>query len=100
MWVAREEGIAIVDRITYQLEEISLPAMLVTGLAAGMNSLLVSTARGLATLDVQESETARKVMVKRAEMGRGKYVSAVAASRTREWMAIEGEGVLCVSYPS
>ncbi len=100
VWVAREERIAIVDRMTYELREISLPAMLVTGLAVGMNSLLVSTARGLATLDVQESETGRKVIVQRTEIGRGKYVSAAAASRTREWMAIEGEGVLCVSYPS
>lgn len=100
IWVARQEGITIIDGTTYELEEISLPAMLVTGVAVGVNKLLVSTARGLAVVDVQEWGTEGTVVVKRTETGRGKYVSAVCASRTQEWIGIEGEGVLCLSYSS
>lgn len=100
VWAARQEGITIIDRTTYELEEISLPAILVTGIAVGVNKLLVTTARGLAVVDVQEWGTEGKVVVKRTETGRGKYVSAVCASRTQEWIGIEGEGVLCLSYSS
>jgi len=100
IWLAREKGITIIDGTSNELEEISLPGMHVTGIATGVNSLLISTARGLAVVGVEKSGTERKVIVKRTEIGRGKYVSAVCASHTREWMAIEGEGVLCLSYPS
>ncbi len=100
IWVAREEGITIIDRITYERKEISLPGMLITGIAVGVNNLLVGTARGLAVVDVEEWERQTEMRVERTEIGRGKYVSAVRASRNREWMAIEGEGVLCLSYPS
>jgi len=99
-WVAKQRGITIIDRTTYEREEVSLPTMLVTGIAVGVKNLLVSTARGLATVDVQKSETEREVVVRRTEVGRGKYVSAVCASRTQEWLGIEGEGVLCLSYSS
>ncbi len=100
IWVARQGGITIIDRTTHELEEVSLPAMLVTGIALGVKKLLVSTARGLAVADVEESGAEGRVVVKRTETGRGKYVSAICASRTQEWIGIEGEGVLCLSYPS
>ncbi len=100
LWVAREEGITILDRITYESEEILLPGMVIAGIATGVNNLLISTARGLAVVHVEGSGADRKVAVERTDIGRGKYVHALCASRTREWMGIEGEGVLCLSYYS
>ena len=100
LWVAKRDGIAIVDRTTFDVEEIPLDAMLVTGIAVGVKNLLLSTARGLAIVDFQEDDPEGMVVVNRTEVGRGQYVSAVASSRTREWMAIEGQGVLCLAYSS
>jgi hypothetical protein len=99
-WIAREKGMTIVNRTTYEMEEIPLPAMLVTGIAVGVWGLLLSTARGLSKVDIRKSGTEREVVVKRTEVGRGKHVGALCASRTREWIGIEGEGVLCLSYLS
>lgn len=98
VWVATEQGIAVVTRTGYELEEVSLPAMLVTAIAAGVQGLLAGTARGLAKVDTKGSGAEREIVVTRTEIGRGKYVTDVHASRTREWIGIKGEGVLCLSY--
>lgn len=100
IWVARTDGITIVERSTHKIEEIPLPAMVITGIAPGVQNLLIPTARGLATVDAREANTGQTVRVKRTEVGRGQYVSAVCASLTREWIALEGQGVLCLSYSS
>lgn len=100
MWVAMEKVLTIVNRVTYEMVEIPLPAVVVTGIGVGVRSLLLSTTRGLWKVDIEKSGTQRRVVVERTEVGRGKYVSALCASRTREWIAIEGEGVLCLSYLS
>jgi hypothetical protein len=99
LWVATKDGIAIVDRTTYEIEEIPLPEMMVTGMVVGVKGLLLSTAGGLAVVDVEEDPHG-EVMVRTSDTGWGQYVSAVCASRTREWIAIQGQGVLCLIYPS
>lgn len=100
VWVAHRDGITIVDRTTHETEEIALPTMIVTGIAVGVEDLLVSTARGLAMVMAHEAEAGQHVMVKMTDVGRGLYVSTVCASRTREWIAVEGQGVLSLSYSS
>jgi len=98
LWVAKRDGLTIVDSTTFEVEEIPLAAMLVTGIAVGVKSLLLSTARGVAVVDVRGEGPKSEVVVERSEVGRGHHVSAVCASRTREWMAIEGQGVLCLAH--
>lgn len=100
LWVARQTGITIVDRATYTMEEIPLPTMMVTGIAAGVESLLVGTAQGLATVEVQDAGAERKLAVKTTGIGRGQYVSALCCTRSREWVGIKGEGVLSLHYSS
>lgn len=100
VWVASRDSIAIIDTATLEMDQVSLPGMLATGIAVGMQRILIGTTLGLAVMEIAEAETGRKVEVKRTDIGRGKYISAVCASRTREWIAIEGEGVCCLSYSS
>jgi len=100
VWVAHRDGITIVDRTTYEAEETVLHTTMVTGIAVGVENLVISTARGLAMVDAHEAEVAQQVTVKTTDVGRGQYVGAVCASRTREWIAIEGQGVLSLSYSS
>ncbi len=94
LWVATRDGVTILDRATYDTEVIPAPTMLVTGMATGMSRLLLGTDQGLAVVDVQEGE----LRVKKTDVGHGRYVTAVCGTRTREWIAIEGEGVLCLTY--
>jgi ligand-binding sensor domain-containing protein len=94
LWVATRDGVTTVDRATYDIEVIPAPTMLVTGMAAGMARLLLGTDRGLAVVDAHEGEW----QVKMTDVGRGQYVTAVCGTRTREWVAIDGEGVLCLTY--
>jgi len=94
LWVATRECITIVDRATYDTEVIPVPTMLVTGMATGMARLLLGTDQGLAVVDVQEG----KVLVNKTDVGHGQYVSTVCGTPMREWIAIEGEGVVCLSY--
>jgi ligand-binding sensor domain-containing protein len=99
-WIAGEKGMTIVKAATYEMAEIPLPALVVTGIAVGVDSLLVGTDRGLWKVEIQKSGTERKAVVVRTDVGRGEYVTALCASSTREWIGIEGEGVLCLSYLS
>ena len=94
LWVARRDGITIVDRTTCDTREIPLPAMVVTGMAIGGNHLMVGTDQGLTVVEVQEGQ----VLVKESEIGLDQRVTAVCATRSREWVAIEGQGVLCLIY--
>jgi hypothetical protein len=94
VWVATRDGITIVDRATYDTEVIPAPTTLVTGMAAGMARLLLGTDQGLAVVDAQEGEW----RVKSTDVARGQRVTAVCGTRAREWIAIEGEGVLCLTY--
>ncbi len=98
LWVATKEALAIVDRGTFEVEEIPLPGMVLTDIAGGVENLLLSTASGVATVDLQGEGLARPVVVNRSEVAEGQYVRALCASRTREWMAIHGQGVLCLTY--
>lgn len=94
LWVATRDCVTIVDRATHHMEALRVPTMLVTAMATGMSRLLLGTDQGLAVVDVQEGEP----QVKKTDLGHGRYVTAVCGTQTREWIAIEGEGVLCVSY--
>ena len=94
LWVARRDGITIVDRTTRDTREIPLPAMVVTGIAISVNQLMVGTDQGLAVVEVEEGQ----VVVKEIEVGLGQRVTAVCATRSREWVATEDQGVLCLTY--
>jgi ligand-binding sensor domain-containing protein len=97
LWAARKDGIAIVDRATYAVEDVPLPDVQVTDIAVGVYDLLLGTVQGLATVD-REQAAAPDVEVAQTDIGRGQCVTAVSGTRTKEWIAIEGEGVLCLSY--
>lgn len=94
LWVARRDGFTIVDRTTRDTQEIPLPAMVVTGIATSLNQLMVGTDQGLAAVEVEEGQ----VVVKEIEVGLGHRVTAVCATRSREWVATEDQGVLCLTY--
>lgn len=98
LWVATKEALATVDRGTFEVEEIPLTGMVLTDIAAGVENLLVSTASGVATVDLPGEGQAGPVVVNRSEVAEGQYVRALCATRTREWMAIHGQGVLCLTY--
>lgn len=100
LWLATKDGTAIVDRATYEVEQIPLSDVVVTGIAVGVKGLLVSTVRGLTIVVVAEEDPEREVTVERSDIGWGQHISAVCASRTTEWIAIQGQGVVCLVYPS
>jgi len=94
LWVARGDSITVVDRTTHNTEVFPLHSMLVTDIAAGVNSLLLATDRGLAIVDSRENQ----VSVSMASAASGQHVRAMCGTRTREWMALGGQGVLCLDY--
>ncbi len=98
LWVATREALAIVDRGTFQLQEIPLPGMVLTNIAAGVENLLLSTASGVAVVELQEESLSSPAVVNWSEVAAGQYVRTLYASRTREWIAIHGQGVLCLTY--
>jgi len=99
LWVARRDGITVVDRTTYETEEIPVAAMLVTDLAVGVQSLLLGTDQGLAIVDLDDG-AGSDVVVTSTEIGRGLPVTALCCASGTEWIAVEGDGVLCLSYYS
>ena len=94
LWVARGDGITIVDRATHNTEVIPLQSMVVTDIAAGVNNLLLGTDRGLAIVDCGEDQ----VLVTMSSAAGGQHMRALCGTRTREWMALDGQGVLCLDY--
>jgi hypothetical protein len=100
LWLATKDGTAIVNRATYEVEQIPLSDVVVTGIAVGVKGLLISTVRGLTIVAVAEEDPKRQVTVERSNIGWGQHISAVCASRTTEWIAIQGQGVVCLAYPS
>jgi hypothetical protein len=99
LWVARRDGITVVDRKTHDAEEIPVSAMLLTDMAAGVQSILVGTDQGLATVGFEEGPSS-DVAVTSTEIGRGLPVTALCCAKGTEWIAVEGDGVLCLSYYS
>jgi ligand-binding sensor domain-containing protein len=99
LWVARRDGLVVLDRTTYETEEIPLPEMVVTAMTVGVQSLLLGTARGLAIVEAEEGPGGN-VAVTNTEIGRGQPVTALCSARGNEWIAVEGDGVLCLSYYS
>ena len=97
LWVATKDGITIVDRTTYETDEVPLPTTLLTGMAVGVFDLLLGTGEGLATVDFEQTPS-RDVEVTQTDIGRGQRVTALCATQSKEWIAIEGEGVLCLTY--
>lgn len=99
LWVATRGGITVVDRTTHQTEEIALPEQQITDMAIGVQGLLLGTAHGLATVEF-EGGSGTSVSVTNTEIGRGHSVTALFCGSGTEWIAIEGDGVLCLSYYS
>ena len=94
LWVARRDGITIVDRATRDTQEVLLPDVVITGLAISANQLMVGTDQGLAVIEIQDGEA----VVNDIEVGLGQRVTAVCATRSREWVATENQGVQCLTY--
>jgi hypothetical protein len=99
LWVARRDGLAVLDRTTYEAEEIPLPDMVVTTITVGVQNLLLGTAHGLAIVEAEEGP-GDSVVVTSTEIGRGQSVTALCSASGNEWIAVEGDGVLCLSYYS
>jgi hypothetical protein len=99
LWIARRDGITVVDRRTRDREEIPVAAMLVTDMAVGVQSLLLGTDQGLAVVDLQQG-AGSDVVVTSTEIGRGLPVTALCCVSGTEWIAVDGDGVLCLSYYS
>jgi ligand-binding sensor domain-containing protein len=94
LWVGRRDGITVLDRKTHDMQEVPLPDMAVTGMAISANQLMVGTDQGLAMIEIEDGEA----VVKDIEVGLGQRVTAVCATRSREWVATENQGVLCLTY--
>jgi ligand-binding sensor domain-containing protein len=94
LWVARADSITIVDRTTHHTEVLPLQSMVVTDIAAGVNNLLLGTDRGLAIVDCGEDQ----VVATMSSAARGQHVRSVCGTRTRVWMALDEQGVLCLDY--
>jgi hypothetical protein len=99
LWVARRDGITVVDRTTHDTKEIPVPATLVTDMAVGVQSLLLGTDQGLAVVELEEGGGSDAVITS-TEIGRGLPVTALCCASGSEWIAVEGDGVLCLSYYS
>lgn len=60
---------------------------------------MLGTDQGLATVGL-EASAGRGVAVTSTEIGRGLPVTALYCAKGTEWIAVEGDGVLCLSYYS
>jgi tetratricopeptide (TPR) repeat protein len=94
LWVARGDGLTIVDRTTHNTEVFPLQSMAVTDIAAGVNDLLLGTDRGLAIVDCEKDQ----MSVAMSSAAGRQHVRAVCGTRTRDWIALAGQGVLCLDY--